>query len=137
MPLAKVIEGRCCPCRKTSVFIRISILFQNLSQSMVELYSIDKRNYFVRSECEISKYKKTVKSSTESRSFGGALGPDEAPTTLLPLIKSLRITDVNIHGWQMPQLNCHQNPQLMFRKIGAHGALHCSGEREVLCNGKG
>ncbi len=48
-----------------------------------------------------------------------------------------RATDVNIHGWGMPQLNCHQNPQLRFRKIGAHGALNCSGEREVLCNGKG
>ncbi len=47
-------------------------------------------------------------------------------------------TDVNIHGWRMPQLNCHQNPQLRFRKIGAHGSLNCSGERwTVLGNGKG
>ncbi len=39
------------------------------------------------------------------------------------------VTDVNIHGWRMPQLNCHQNPQLRLSKIGAHGALNCSGER--------
>ncbi len=32
----------------------------------------------------------------------------------------------------MPQLNCHQNPQLRFRKIGAHGALNCV-ERGKYC----